>query len=102
MGMHTVIIAYPIHNCLCMLLWVLTEFYFRPNGVSFTAVAGTTEFVNRWNPQPGDIVSFKHRGYLLNSKRPLSPYLYRLRPDLTWETVVNNWKEGVPRKTGIV
>ena len=42
---------------------------------------------------PGDIVSFKHRGYLLGSKKPLTPALYRLRPDLNWEDVVFNFKD---------
>jgi signal peptidase I len=67
--------------------------YKRPNGVTFTAPAGTGEFLKRWNPLPGDIVSFKHRGYLSGTKRPKLPTLYRLRTDLTWEDVVNNWKE---------
>jgi hypothetical protein len=39
----------------------------RPNDVAFTATAGTTEFVKRWQPKPGDIVTFKHRGFLPGS-----------------------------------
>jgi len=66
---------------------------FRPNGVTFTAAAGTTEFAKRWNPQPGDIISFKHHGYLLASQKPKFPTLYRLRSDITWDDVVHNWKE---------
>ena len=54
---------------------------------------GTTELSNRWNPQVGDVVSFKHRGFLLATKRPKIPTLYRLRPDLTWQDVLDNWKE---------
>jgi len=54
---------------------------------------GTTEFVKRWNPKAGDIASFKHRGYLKESRKPKSPALYRGRPDLTWDDIVANWKE---------
>jgi len=61
--------------------------------VRFTAAAGTTEFYKRWDPQPGDIVSFKHHGYLPLTKKPKLPTIYRLRADLTWDDVVNTWKE---------
>lgn len=66
---------------------------FRPNGVRFTAPAETTEFSKKWNPKEGDIVSFKHRGILLGTKKPKLPTIYRLRGDLAWETVVKNWTE---------
>jgi len=66
--------------------------------VLFTASAGTTEFVKRWNPQEGDIVTFKHRGFLLATKKPKLPLLYRLRADLSWEDVVSSWRESSPRK----
>jgi len=66
---------------------------FRPNGIRFSAAPGTTEFAKRWNPQPGDIVSFKHHGYLLASKKPKFPTIYRLRTDIVWDDVVQNWKE---------
>jgi len=65
----------------------------RPNGVRFIAPAGTTEFAKRWNPQPGDIVSFKHRGFMLASNKPKMPTLYRIRTDMTWDDVVQHWKE---------
>ena len=74
--------------------------FFRPNGIRFTAVAGTTSFTKRWDPQPGDIVSFKHHGFLEATKKPKLPTLYRLRPDLVWENVVQNWKEKKPNPTG--
>lgn len=64
----------------------------RPNGVRFTAPAGTTEFSKRWHPQPGDVVSFKHRGFLLTSQKPKLPTVYRIRTDITWEDVVRNHK----------
>jgi len=73
----------------------------RPNGVLFTATPGTAEFARRWNPQPGDIVTFKHRGFLINSKKPKLPTLYRIRTDITWDDVLANWKEGKPTKTGL-
>lgn len=72
----------------------------RPNGVRFRAHAGTTEFYKRWQLKHGDIVSFKHHGFLLASKKPNLPALYRLRPDLTWAQVVSTWKERKPNPTG--
>jgi hypothetical protein len=72
----------------------------RPNGIRFIAPAGTTEFVRRWNPQPGDIVSFKHRGYLLSTNKPKLPTLTRMRTDMTWEDVMNNWKEQKHNNSG--
>jgi len=59
----------------------------------FNASAGTHEFVKRWDPKPGDIVSFKHHGYLMATKKPKLPTLYRLRTDVTWDDVQANWKE---------
>lgn len=79
-----------------ILSFFLQEYWFifyRPNGIRFVASAGTTEFTKRWNPQIGDIVSFKHHGYLHASKKPKFPTLYRLRTDISWEDVVHNWKE---------
>lgn len=71
-------------------------FLSRPNQVVFTARAGTAEFVRRYHPKPGDIVSFKHRGFLPTTNKPKLPLLYRLRSDLTWDTVVANWKDQKP------
>jgi len=65
--------------------------------VTFTAPAGTSEFVKRWNPKPGDIATFKHNGFLLSNKKPKSPSLYRMRPEVTWEDVVASFKEQTPR-----
>ena len=62
----------------------------------FNAPAGTSEFARRWNPQTGDIFSFKHHGYLFATKKPKFPTLHRLRTDLQWEDVVNHWKEPNP------
>jgi len=73
----------------------------RPNAVRFVAPAGTTEFAKRWNPQPGDIVSFKHRGFMFGSNKPKLPTLYRLRNDITWDDVIHNWKEQIVTPTGI-
>ena len=72
----------------------------RPNGVRFTSVAATTEFCKRWNPKPGDIVSFKHSGFLLRSRKPKLASIYRLRPDLSWEDVVHKFKERIPSVAG--
>ena len=69
------------------------RYLFRPNGVTFTAPAGTTEFAQKWQPKQGDIVTFKHRGYLLATKKPKFPTLFRVRHDLNWDTVVQNWED---------
>ena len=69
---------------------------FRPNGVRFNAPAGSSEFAKRWNPQTGDIITFKHHGYLFATKKPKFPTLHRLRSDLQWDDVINHWKEPNP------
>lgn len=89
-----------IHLC-TLVATVLSGFSLSPDGVQFVAGADTTEFVKKWQPKPGDIVSFKHHGFLLASKKPKFPTLYRVRSDLTWETVVDNWKEQKHAAPGI-
>ena len=84
-----------VSHCLAGSLFSLCSFY-RPNGVQFSAPAGTTEFSKRWLPKQGDIVSFKHRGFLDGTKKPKLPLLYRIRDDLKWDDVVHNWKEKRP------
>jgi len=69
-----------------------------PNGVTFTAPPGTMEFVKRQNLEIGDIVTFKHRGFMLGSKKPKSPSLSRIRPELTWGDVVAAFKEGQKKR----
>jgi len=73
----------------------------RPNGVRFVAAAGTSEFAKK-TLMEGDIVSFKHRGYLAASKKPKFPSLYRVRLDLTWEDVSNNWETKLTSSSSIV
>ena len=60
------------------------------------------QFGKKWKPAPGDIVSFKHAGFLFLTKKPKQPAIYRLRSDLTWEDVVASWKDPKERKIGIV
>ena len=74
--------------------------YNRPNGIRFEAQAGTTEFAKRWDPQPGDVVSFKHHGFLLASKKPKFPTLHRVRTDVKWEDVVSDWQKQKITRTG--
>ena len=83
-----------------IITYLLPSFTLRPNGIRFTAVPATTQFAKRWNPKAGDIVSFKHHGYLLGSKKPKLPTLFRLRPDLSWDDVIQNWKGDKPVLTG--
>ena len=64
----------------------------RPNGVKFEAYPDNMEFARRHSLKKGDIVSFKHRGFLASFK-PKFPTIHRIRSDLTWDDVVNNWNE---------
>jgi len=79
-----------------MIIYIRTHSMYlhnRPNGVRFNAPAGSSEFAKRWNPQTGDIITFKHHGYLFATKKPKFPTLHRLRSDLQWDDVVHHWKE---------
>ena len=49
--------------------------------------------MKRWDPQEGDIVSFKHKGFLLSSQKPKLPIIYRIRKDMDWAHVLSNWNE---------
>jgi len=48
----------------------------------------------------GDIVTFKHRGFMIGTKKPKMPALHRIRHDITWDDVINNWKEQKPSGPG--
>lgn len=85
-------------NCMLSPIFSSSDHTYRPDGTHFTAVPGTAEFAKKWNPKAGDIVSFKHRGFLLASKKPKLPVLYRLRPELRWQDLVKNWKDHTPKK----
>jgi len=63
----------------------------RPNGIKFTA-QGARGFSKRWKPQPGDIVSFKHYGFLHTNRLPKHPVLFRLRKDLEWDDIVFHYR----------
>ena len=66
----------------------------------FNAAAGTSGFLKRWQPKPGAIVSFKHNGFFSGSKKPKVPALYRIRDDVSWDEVVQNWNEPKSGLTG--
>ena len=57
-------------------------------------------FSKRWDPKPGDVVSFRHRGFLFGSKTPKMPALIRVREDLAWDDVLFSWKEQIPIPQG--
>jgi hypothetical protein len=61
---------------------------YRPNGITFLATPATTALSNKWQLKPGDVVTFKHKGFWLGSQKPKSPTIYRLRLDKTWDEVV--------------
>ena len=74
----------------------------RPNGVIFSAGPGTTAFAKEGQTvREGDIVSFKHSGFLLGSKKPKAPVIYRVRADLNWEDVTKNFEEKIPSAKGV-
>ena len=60
--------------------------------MTFEAYPDNMEFARRHYLKKGDIVSFKHRGFLASAK-PKFPTIHRIRSDLTWDDVVNNWNE---------
>jgi hypothetical protein len=60
----------------------------RGNGVTFVAEPATTVLTSKWELKPGDIVTFKHRGFWLSNNKPKSPTIYRVRADKTWEDLV--------------
>jgi hypothetical protein len=70
--------------------------------VTFVASPTTTALTTKWQLQPGDIVTFKHRGFWLGSGKPKFPTIYRLRPDKTWNEVVATFKETKSIATGNV
>ena len=78
----------------------LTNYLFRPNGVRFFAAAGTTAFAQRWTPKEGDIVTFKHHGFLGASGKPKFPSLHRIRTDMSWDDVVHQFTEPKARPVG--
>jgi len=68
--------------------------------VRFQASPVTTEFERRWHPKEGDVVSFKHHGFLAATQKPKLASLYRIRTDITWNEVVDSWKAGKPLPQG--
>jgi len=51
--------------------------------------------MRRWGSslKEGDIVSFKHHGYLTATKKPKFPSLHRVRTDIVWQDVLDHWKD---------
>jgi hypothetical protein len=85
----------------CLLIPYLMSLVTTPNGVKIFAATGTTEFLKRRIPKEGDIVSFKHHGFLTSGK-PKMPTIYRMRDDITWEDVVYTFKEPIFKTAGII
>ena len=65
----------------------------RPNGVKFITERTTPELMKKCDPQPGDVVSFKHRGFLLRSQKPRMPTLSRIRTDILWQDVIAKYNQ---------
>lgn len=64
-----------------------------PNGVTFIATPATPALTTKWQLKPGDIVTFKHRGFWLGNGKPKSPTIYRVRTDKSWDDIVNSFDE---------
>jgi hypothetical protein len=56
--------------------------------------------LSKWQLKPGDIVTFKHKGFWLGNGKPKFPTIYRLRSDKTWEDVVFAFNEKKRLPTG--
>jgi len=70
--------------------------------VRFVASAATSQFAAKWRLQEGDIVSFKHHGFLFATGKPKLAALYRVRSDISWDQVVSNWSEQKRAPNGIL
>ena len=68
-------------------------FFTRPEGVSFTTEV-PEDFQNEVYPKKGDIISFSFQNFSKNEV-PVDPQLYRIREDLTWKDVVQNFLDQV-------
>ncbi len=61
----------------------------RPSGTEiFARIA--SEFRNEIFPKPGDVVSFSFRNFS-NKGIPADPKIFRIRKDISWETVVGEY-----------
>lgn len=86
----SLLVSFPLSN-----LWL--KLMCRPNGVTFRASPGVSSVTKEGRGLAvGDIVSFKHSGYLLGSKKPKVPVIFRVRDDLTWDDVVRSFEEKKP------
>jgi signal peptidase I len=56
----------------------------------------------KWELKPGDIVTFKYKGFWLGSGKPKSPTIHRLRLDKTWDEVVATFNELKSFPKGII
>jgi hypothetical protein len=68
--------------------------------MTFIAAPTTPALAAKWQLKPGDIVTFKHRGFWLGNKQPKSPTIYRVRTDKTWHDVVRSFDERKLTPTG--
>ena len=66
-------------------------FLSRPDGASFTTEV-PNEFHEEVSPRKGDIVSFSYQNFSKN-ELPADPHVYRIREDLNWKDVVQNYLE---------
>lgn len=95
------LLGYGNANCMPPSVFLFTPQWnfnsYRPNGVRFTAAASSQ--LKRSPPQEGAVVSFRHSGFLLATKKPKLPFLHRIRADVSWDDVLQNWNEGAKDRT---
>lgn len=70
------------------LLSGLTFFYARANGVTFTAPSEAGVMLKE-----GDVITFRHNGYLPSSNRPKLPVIHRVVGDLSWAEIAEKYRK---------
>lgn len=68
-------------------------YFSRPNSVTFSVPFKDVH--TRVQPQKGDVVSFSYR-FLSQSGLPVNPVITRVRDDVKWIHVIQNYLDNVP------
>jgi len=68
------------------------RFFFSPNGVQFSLGNGFTEYEHTHPPPIGSVITFQYQE-VTNNGVPRFPSFVRVRADVTWEDVLNNYND---------
>jgi hypothetical protein len=66
--------------------------FFSPNGVQFTLGNGFSEYEHTHPPPIGSVVTFQYQE-VTNNGVPRFPSFVRVREDVTWDEVINNYND---------